>query len=157
MTPSPVMTRTIFALGLAALAAACAGTSSSPPLPPEPPQGFRVIDEGQRSDDANGISTTYQVLASSAKGSDVLRYYLKTLSADGWTTQDTPRGDICLSRSRDDGSVEMLDAWRYDGQKKFPEPPLYLVLTSRYALDADPSCGAAGALLGSEYVRPLGM
>ncbi len=51
----------------------------------------------------------------------------------------------------------MLDAWRYDGQKMFAEPNLHLVLTSRYAFDADASCGAAGALLGSEYVRPLGM
>ena len=120
MKLSSVMTRTIVALSLAALAASCAGTSSSPPLPPEPPPGFRVIEQGQRSDEANGISTAYQVLASSTKASDGLHYNLKSLAADGWTTQETPRGDICLSRSRDDGSVEMLDAWRYDGQKGSP-------------------------------------
>lgn len=157
MKLSTVMTRTIVALSLAALAASCAGTSSSPPLPPEPPPGFRVIEQGQRSDEANGISTAYQVLASSTKASDGLHYNLKSLAADGWTTQETPRGDICLSRSRDDGSVEMLDAWRYDGQKGFAEPSLYLVLASRYDRAADASCGTAAALLGSEYVRPLGM
>lgn len=53
--------------------------------------------------------------------------------------------------------VQYLTPGNGDGQKRFAEPSLYLVLASRYDRAVDASCGAAAALLGSEYVRPLGM